>query len=98
MGAFDQSQLLLHYAILKGALCRMRITDQSQFAVSVRSREKHEFSLVLLAKLFSPILLFRHGEFITDVACLPFNGTYLFSDVFFSLLFLILHRSPACTR
>ena len=73
----------------------MRTTDQSQVAVSVRAGKKHE-SLVQLPKLFFPILLFRHGEFITDVACLPFSGTYLFSDVLFPLLFLILHCLIAC--
>ena len=38
--------------ILKAALCRMRLTDHSQLAVSVREPGKHELFLGPLAELF----------------------------------------------
>ena len=84
--------------ILKDALCRMRITDQSQLAVSVRSREKYELPLVLLAKLFSQFFCLNMANLSQMwLVCLLVVRTYfkMFSS-HCNLLFCIAW-SPACT-
>lgn len=92
-----QLEVSLHYVNFKSRpMSHAHNRPLTSCRVSKRTG-KDELFLSPLAKLFYGFLLFKYVESITDVACLPFSGTNLFSDVF-TPLFWCIASSTGCSK